>query len=184
MILLSSVWDKAKANIWGFFVFFFATAVNVLVDGRFLVLWTGKAWADDNWEATSSFYQLCVSFAVSCLSVSNLQLAFLINEFQLSWSLRTPAAMTVDSCLCKLSLQLFLVTHYMTSTSSMIAKFLLLEHWGRLLRAHTSLPVPPLQHGQPSTNGPEVLWYSPFLPVVSKQILELIEHCFPPPPPY
>ena len=45
-----------------------------------------KVWVEDNWDAARSFCLLRLSFAASCLSVSNLQLAFLTEGRQLSRS--------------------------------------------------------------------------------------------------
>ena len=45
-----------------------------------------KVWPEDNWDAAHSFHLLHLSFVASCLSASNLQMAFLTDEHQLSWS--------------------------------------------------------------------------------------------------
>ena len=42
-----------------------------------------KGWAEDDWDAARSFCLLRLSLAASCLSASNLRLAFLIDESDL-----------------------------------------------------------------------------------------------------
>ena len=73
------------------------------VDGQFLHarwrLWTpildaqtllhfgqAKVWVENDWEAARSFYLLRFSFATPCFSTSNLHLAVLTDERQLSRS--------------------------------------------------------------------------------------------------
>ena len=43
-----------------------------------------KVWAEIDWDAVRSFCLLCLCFVASCLSASNLRLAFLIDECHLS----------------------------------------------------------------------------------------------------
>ena len=45
-----------------------------------------RVWVEDDWDAARSFCLLRFFFAASCLSASNLQLAFLTDERQLSRS--------------------------------------------------------------------------------------------------
>ena len=52
-----------------------------------------KIWAEDDRDAARSFCHLRFSFAASCLSASNSQLAFLTDEAS-CLGLRPPAAMT------------------------------------------------------------------------------------------
>ena len=60
------------------------------VDGQFLhtLMHFGQTmvWDEDDRDAARSFCLLCFSFAAFCLSASNLQLAFLTDERQLSRS--------------------------------------------------------------------------------------------------
>ena len=70
-----------------------------------------KVWDADGRAAACSFCLLSFSFAASCLSVSNLKLAFFTDERQLSRSEASRWSwLMADSRLCKLSLQLIFVT--------------------------------------------------------------------------
>ena len=69
-------------------------------------------WVEDDRDDARSFCLPRFSFVALCLSASNLQPAFLTDDFQLSRSaasLLLPYLMA-DSRLCKLSLQLIFVT--------------------------------------------------------------------------
>ena len=49
-------------------------------------LWQAKVWAENDWNTACSFCVLCLSFAASRLSASELWLAFLTDERELSQS--------------------------------------------------------------------------------------------------
>ena len=60
---------------------------SLLLDVQTLLHFTqAKVWAEDDWDAARSFCLLRLYFATSGLSVSNLRLAFLTDERQLSRS--------------------------------------------------------------------------------------------------
>ena len=69
-----------------------------------------KVWAEDDRDAARTFRLLRCSFVVSCLSASNLRLAFLTDERIPSRSEACCCHDTALSRLCKLSLQLDFVT--------------------------------------------------------------------------